>query len=209
MAAAGLLLATIGLALLATQWGGLGHVRETVAAAGLWAPVLFVLLQVLVTITPLPRTVFSVAAGVLFGTPWGLCLTVLATTVAAVAAYTLVRWFGAPLAARHADRAQVRWLRARLDRSGLLAVVSLRLIPVMPFAVLNYASGLARVRPAAFVVGTVIGVLPGTIAVVVLGDAVTSGELNPALFAVSVAGGLLGLAGTAIAARRGPAADPV
>jgi len=43
---------------------------------------------------------------------------------------------------------------------------------------------------------------------VVLGDAVTSGEFNPALFAVSFAGAALGLAGATIAARRvGPAPD--
>lgn len=208
VAAVGMLLATVALALLAWQWGGLRDVRETVAAAGLWSPVLFVLLQALVTITPLPRTVFTVAAGVLFGAGWGLVLTVFATTVAAVAAYGLVRWLGAPLVARHADRRQVRRLRARLDRSGLLAMVSLRLIPVVPFAVLNYVSGLAQVRLLPFVVGTVVGVLPGTVAIVVLGDAVTSGHVHPALFAVSVAGGLLGLAGTTIAARRGPVPLP-
>ena len=59
--------------------------------------------------------------------------------------------------------------------------------------------------------GTVVGVLPGTIAVVVLGDAVMSGEFNPTLFAVSVAGAAVGMAGSAIAARRvpGPSTPPV
>jgi len=100
-------------------------------------------------------------------------------------------------------------VRARLDRSGLLAMVSLRLLPMVPFSVLNYAAGVARVRLVPFLLGTVLGVLPGTIAVVVLGDAVTSGEFNPALFAVSFAGAALGLAGATIAARRvGPAPDP-
>jgi uncharacterized membrane protein YdjX (TVP38/TMEM64 family) len=65
----------------------------------------------------------------------------------------------------------------------------------------------ARVRLVPYLVGTVLGVLPGTVAIVVLGDAVTSGDVNPALFAVSFAGAALGLAGAAIAARRvGPSA---
>ncbi len=197
--------ATVVIALLVLRGQGLHHVRETVAAAGAWAPVLFVLLQCTVTITPLPRTVFTVAAGVLFGAVWGLVLTVLATTLAALAAYGLIRWFGSPFVARHADRRQMRWVRARLDRSGLLAMVSLRLIPMVPFSVLNYAAGLARVRLVPYLVGTVLGVLPGTVAIVVLGDAASGGHVHPALFAVSVAGGLLGMAGAAVAARRGAA----
>jgi uncharacterized membrane protein YdjX (TVP38/TMEM64 family) len=196
-------------AVCALRWGGVAGVRAEVAAAGAWAPLLFVALQALVTITPLPRTMFTVAAGVLFGAAWGLVLTITGTALAALAAYGLVRWVGGPLVARHEHRRVFAWVRARLDRSGLLAMVSLRLLPMVPFSVLNYAAAVARVRLVPYLLGTVLGVLPGTVAVVVLGDAVTSGEFNPALFAVSFAGAALGLAGATIAARRvGPAPDP-
>lgn len=200
--------AAIVLVVLVMHGGGVHHVRGFVASTGAWAPLLFVVLQAVVTITPLPRTVFTVAAGVLFGSLWGLVLTVLATVIAAVAAYGLVRWVGAPFAARHADRPRIRWLRARLDHSGLLAMVSLRLIPMVPFAALNYVSGLAAVRLFPYIVGTVLGVLPGTIAIVVLGDAAVGGHVHPAAFAVSVVGGLVGFAGAALAARRNPAPGP-
>src|SRR6185312_1064506 len=160
-------LVAVVVAVCAMRWGGVAGVRAEVAAAGAWAPLLFVALQALVTITPLPRTMFTVAAGVLFGAGWGLALTITGTALAALAAYGLVRWVGGPLVARHEHR-----------------------------------PSLARVRLVPFLLGTVLGVLPGTIAVVVLGDAVTSGEFNPALFAVSFAGAALGLAGATIAARR-------
>ena len=106
---------------------------------------------------------------------------------------------------RYADRGPVAWTRARLDRSGLLAVTSLRLIPAIPFSVLNYAAGLSGVRFAPYLLGSVLGTAPGTIALVVLGDAVT-GDVPPALLAVSVTGGLLGTVGALVAARR-PAED--
>jgi uncharacterized membrane protein YdjX (TVP38/TMEM64 family) len=206
LAGAVVVLAAVGAAVLLVWSGGIHDVRRAIESSGAWAPVLFVLLQVVVTITPLPRTVFTVAAGVLFGTVAGLLLTVAATALAAVSALLLVRMVGGGFARRHAHRPGVAWVRSRLDHSGLLAVVSLRLIPAVPFAVMNYAAGLAGVRLFPFVVGTVLGVLPGTVAVVVLGDAVSSGNAHPALFAVSLAGGLLGLAGASWAARRGPAA---
>lgn len=203
------LVATAVLVVLVLHGGGVHHIRAFVASTGVWAPLLFVVLQSVVTITPLPRTVFTVAAGVLFGSVWGLVLTVLATAIAALAAYGLVRWVGAPFAARHAERPRIRWLRDRLDHSGLLAMVSLRLIPMVPFAALNYVSGLAAVRLLPYLVGTVLGVLPGTIAIVVLGDAAVGGHVHPVTFAVSVVGGLVGLAGAALAARRNPASAVV
>ena len=102
---------------------------------------------------------------------------------------------------RFADRGPVVWTRRRLDRSGLLAVTSLRLIPALPFSLLNYAAGLSGVRFTPYLLGTVLGTAPGTIALVVLGDAVT-GRVSPALLAVSVTGGLVGTVGAVVAARR-------
>ena len=64
-------------------------------AAGIWAPLLFVLLQAVVTVTPVPRTVFTVAAGVLFGSITGVLLAVVGTALAAAAAFWLVRWSAA------------------------------------------------------------------------------------------------------------------
>jgi len=199
-------LAAVVVCVLAMRTGGVAGVRAEVAAAGVWAPVLFVALQAIVTITPLPRTMFTVAAGVLFGSLWGLVLTITGTTLAALAAYGLVRWVGGPIVARHEHRPGFAWVRARLDHSGLLAMLSLRLLPMVPFSLLNYAAGAARVRIVPYIVGTVLGVLPGTVATVVLGDAVTDGVVNPAMFAVSLAGAVLGLTGAAIAARRVPGA---
>jgi uncharacterized membrane protein YdjX (TVP38/TMEM64 family) len=182
-------------------------VQDTVRAAGAWAPALFVALQVLVTIPPVPRTLFTLAAGLLFGSVTGVVLATVATTLAAVVAFALVRITGGDLVERYADRAPVAWTRRRLDRSGLLAVTSLRLIPVVPFSLLNYAAGLSGVRFAPYLVGTVLGTAPGTVALVVLGDAVT-GRVSPALLAVSGTGALVGTVGAAVAARR-PSAEPV
>jgi uncharacterized membrane protein YdjX (TVP38/TMEM64 family) len=209
LAGAVVALAAVAGVVLLVRSGGIHHVRGFIESSGAWAPVLFVLLQAVVTITPLPRTVFTVAAGVLFGSIAGLILTITATTLAAAAALLLVRLVGGGFVERHAHRPGVAWVRSRLDHSGLLAVVSLRLIPAVPFAVMNYAAGLAGVRLLPFVVGTVLGVLPGTVSVVVLGDAVSSGNAHPAMFAVSLAGGLLGLAGAAWAVKRAPAAPAV
>jgi len=199
-------LVALGVGLFLLRDAALPDVRGTVRAAGFWAPVVFVLLQALITVAPVPRTVFTVAAGVLFGSISGVLLAVAGTALAAATAYGLVRLVGGRLAERHAHHSAVTWVRARLDRRGLLAMVSLRLIPAVPFAPLNYALALAGARFAPYVLGTVLGVLPGTVSIVVLGDAAVGGNPHPVMFAVSLVCGAIGLIGALVAARRGGAA---
>lgn len=209
-AAAGIALAAVVVlaAVLVARLGSVDHVRATVAAAGMWAPVLFLLVHAVVTVVPFPRTVFTVAAGVLFGSVLGVVLAMTATVASAALAYCLVRGAGGDAVTRRAPASAVEWVRVRLERSGLLAMVSLRLIPALPFSVLNYASALSGVRMVPYLLGTLFGVLPGTVAIVVLGDAAVGGDPPPAMLAVSVACALLGIVGAVTAARRPAAAAP-
>ena len=90
--------------------GGLsaGTVQDAVRGAGAWAPALFVVLQILVTVPPVPRTIFTLAAGLLFGSVLGVAIAVSATALSAVVAFWLVRLtVGAVVAARrpHLERA--------------------------------------------------------------------------------------------------------
>ncbi|MFD4183778.1 TVP38/TMEM64 family protein, partial [Rhodococcus sp. NPDC058514] len=83
----------------------------------------------------------------------------------------------------------------RHARRGWLAVGSLRLIAPVPFSVVNYCSGVSSVRLLPYLLATLAGVLPGTVGVVVLGNAI-GGDTNPALLVVSgvcIAVGVLGL----------------
>ena len=60
-------------------------------------------------------------------------------------------------------------LDAQVARHGVAAIVIVRLIPVIPFTVINYAAGLTAVRFRPYLVGTAIGIVPGTVAYVALG----------------------------------------
>lgn len=187
---------------------GVADLRRLTSGAGSWAPLAFVGLQALLTVAPVPRTIFTVTAGLLFGSALGLGLTLLATALAAVLAFVVVRVTGGRLVQRYVRGPAIEWTRRRLDHNGALAVASLRLVPALPFAPLNYLCGLSTVRFAPYLLGTVAGILPGTVAMVVLGDAVT-GRPSPAMLAVSATGALVGLAGIVVAARRPlPDLDP-
>jgi uncharacterized membrane protein YdjX (TVP38/TMEM64 family) len=201
-----LLVAVVALAALLLRDGvpGVADLRAAVAGAGVWGPLLFVVLHGLVCTTPVPRTIFTVAAGVLFGSLTGLAGALAGTALAAGLSFVLVRFVGGPFIERHAHRAPVVWVRSRVQHRGLLTMISLRLIPAMPFSVMNYGSALSGVRIGPFLLGTVLGVLPGTISIVILGDAAVSGNPDPIMFVVSLCSAAVGIAGAIVVARRPP-----
>jgi uncharacterized membrane protein YdjX (TVP38/TMEM64 family) len=169
------------------------QLRDWATSVGPWFPPAFLVAHIVVTVFPFPRTAFTLAAGLLFGPVLGVPLAVIAATASAVAALLLVRAAGWQLnkLVRHP---RIDSLDARLRERGWPAIVSMRLIPAVPFSVLNYAAGASAVRLLPYTLATVVGLLPGTAAVVILGDALT-GNVSPLLFLVSLVTASVGVAG--------------
>ncbi|HKR52321.1 MAG TPA: TVP38/TMEM64 family protein [Pseudonocardiaceae bacterium] len=195
----GLLLAAMIVAALVLPVPSPVQMRSWAQSVGVAAPLLFLLGQTLVTVAPIPRTVFTLAAGLLFGPMLGVVLSLTGTTLSAVLAFLVVRQLALDLVKPYLDRRVLRAVDTRLRRRGWLAVASLRLIPAVPFSVLNYCSAVSSIRFRDYLVGTV-GVIPGSVALVVLGDALT-GTTSPALLAVSLGCAAIGMVGLIIQAR--------
>ena len=169
------------------------QLRDWATSVGPWFPLAFLAAHIVVTVFPFPRTVFTLAAGLLFGPYLGVPLAVLASTLSAVIALLLVRAAGWQLS-RLIRHPCVDSLDARLRERGWPAIVSMRMIPAVPFSVVNYAAGASAVRVLPYTLATFVGLLPGTAAVVILGDALT-GNVSPLLFVVSLCTASLGIAG--------------
>lgn len=173
--------------------------RAGIAAAGPAAPVLFVLLYAVATLAPLPKNVLSTVAGVLFGLVPGVALVLLAALLGAAGAFGLGRLLGRGAVERFTG-ARVARVDELLRRRGLLAVIGVRLVPVVPFTAVNYAAGLTAVRIRDYALGTALGIIPGTIAFVALGAYGSSPGSWPFVVAVVA---LVGLStGGAVVARR-------
>ena len=169
------------------------EMRDWARSLGPWFPLVFWLVHTVVTVPPFPRTAFTLAAGLLFGPALGVLIAVTASTASAVLAALLVRATGWRLNRLVRSRTIGR-LDQRLRDRGWLAILSLRFIPVVPFSAINYAAGASAVRVMPYMWSTVAGLLPGTSAVVILGNAF-AGDSNPLLVLVSVCTGALGLCG--------------
>jgi uncharacterized membrane protein YdjX (TVP38/TMEM64 family) len=190
------ILATIVILVAVAVWVPLPtavQLRDWATSVGPWFPLAFLGAHIVATVFPFPRTAFTLAAGLLFGPQLGIPLAVAAATVSAVIALLLVRAAGWRLN-RWVRHPRVDSLDARLRERGWLAVMSMRLIPAVPFSMVNYAAGASAVRLLPYTVATVTGLLPGTAAVVILGDALT-GNISPLLVLVSVSTAAVGFVG--------------
>ncbi len=171
------------------------QLRDWATSLGAWFPLAFLGAHILVTVFPFPRTAFTLAAGLLFGPGLGVVIAVVASTVSALIALLLVRALGWQLS-KLVSHPALASVDARLSARGWPAVFSLRMIPAVPFSVLNYAVGASAVRVLPYLWATLAGLIPGTTAVVFLGDALT-GNISPLLVLVSACTAAVGIAGLA------------
>jgi uncharacterized membrane protein YdjX (TVP38/TMEM64 family) len=177
------------------------QIRDWARAAGPWFPLLFFVAHALVTVA-VPRVPFTLSAGLLFGPVVGTVVAISATTVSAALAFLLVRAIGREAVAARLTHPAVAAVDRRLARRGWLAVGSLRLIGPVPFPLINYCAGVSSMRLAPFLAATAVGVVPGTVAVVALGNALT-GRTEPLLVVVTVVCVVIGVVGLVVDARLG------
>nr|WP_268914084.1 TVP38/TMEM64 family protein [Corynebacterium uropygiale] len=180
----------------------LGVLREYSRRLGPAFPLAFWCFYVLITQFPVPRTVLTLSAGILFGPVQGILLALSATTVSGAISLLIVRSLLGEWMAPRLTHPAVASINRRLRERGWLAVTSLRMIAGVPFSLLNYVAALTAVPVLSFTLATFIGSAPGTILVVVLGDTLT-GEADPRMIVAMLLLALLGIAGLVLDTRLG------
>lgn len=201
-----LVVAVAGLAAVAVGAGPSAEsIRSWVAGTGWAAPLLFVPLYAALVVVLVPGSVLTITAGLLFGGALGTLVTLVGATTGASIAFVVARTGGRPAVERLGSGAVARVDRWLGDR-GLAAVITLRLVPLVPFSAANYAAGITAIRLRDFVAGTAVGIVPGTVAYNFLGARFTDPSDPVFLAAMAM---LVSLAiGGSIALRRSRRARP-
>ena len=172
----------------------LSRVRGWAEGLGPAGGIVFVLGYAALTLTPVPKNVLSMAAGAVWGFGPALGMVYVGALLGAAASFVLGRRLGRE-AVERISGARVAALDAALAHRGLFAMLGVRLMPVVPFTLINYGAGLTAVRRRDYALGTALGIVPGTVAYVALGA--FGLDLGPEFWiAVSVLG-VLALAGVA------------
>lgn len=163
-----------------------------------WAPVIFVAVYAAATALAVPGTVLTLAGGAVFGFAWGTLYNAVAANIGANAAFGLARGLGRDAVRRLAgsDSKALARLDAAVSRHGFQGLLTLRLIPLVPFNVLNFGSGLLPMKWSTYAAATAIGILPGTAVYTFFAEALlegSQGASRDALARLLLAGGLLAL----------------
>jgi uncharacterized membrane protein YdjX (TVP38/TMEM64 family)/rhodanese-related sulfurtransferase len=137
---------------------------------GPWAPVGYVVLYALATVALVPGAIFGLAGGALFGAIWGSLWNLLGATLGATLAFLVARYIAADWVARKAGGLLKRLIDG-VDAEGWRFVALVRLVPLFPFNLSNYALGLTRIPLPHYVVATLVFMVPGVVAFTWLGHA--------------------------------------
>lgn len=134
-----------------------------------WVPVLTVLAFTPASYVMFPRPLITLFAVIAFGPIWGFICAMLGIQLAAWSSYVAGEFLH-PSTVRRLAGAKLERILLVLRRRGLLAMTALRLVPLAPFAVEGFVAGAIRMRLWEFLLGTAIGILPGTLTSTVFGD---------------------------------------
>lgn len=117
-----------------------------------------------------PAGLMTIAAGALFGFAWGFIAVTAASTVGAIAAFMIARHLLKERVTGYFRRnGRLDAMDKALRKEGWRAVALLRLSPLVPFTVKSYLFGVSRVRFRDYVIGTIVGKLPGSVVLTALG----------------------------------------
>jgi len=150
------------------------HVRafaQWVDGLGFWGPAVFAAGYALAVVAFVPASLLTLAAGAIFGIGEGVAIVFVAATFGSSVAFLVSRYFARDAIERRLEgNERFAAIDRAVGRKGLRIVLLLRLSPIFPFNLLNYALGLTRVRFVDYVVASV-GMLPGTLLYVYSGKA--------------------------------------
>lgn len=170
--------------------------RDYLLSFGAWAPVIsFFLMIFTLIVAPLPAFVVTFSNGLLFGAFWGGLLSWSSAMVGGAICFFIAKSLGRPVVEKLVSKTALNWTDRFFERYGMHSVLLARLIPVVSFAIISYASGLTTIRFVVFLIATGVGQLPATILYSILGEN-ASGSVMIVFwaFVVVICFGILGAA---------------
>lgn len=145
-------------------------VETAIRDAGWWAPVAHVVLFAAGTVLFFPGAIFGLVGGALFGPCWGTALNLIGATTGATLAFLIARRLGGDWVRQKAG-GSLQSVISGVEAEGWRFVALVRLIPLFPFNLTNYALGLTRIPLTQYVLASFVCMVPGTLAYTWLGYA--------------------------------------
>jgi uncharacterized membrane protein YdjX (TVP38/TMEM64 family) len=177
--------------------------RSLIASTGFLAPLIYIILYCISTIFLMPSTPLNLMGGILFGAIWGTLWTSVAALIIAFICFAMTRefaqaWVSQRLAHYLGEPLAEQWrsLNTEIQEGGIAYLFALRLLPILPYGLVNFGAGLTAISYRDYIIGTALGTVPGIFPFVWLGSlglhALSTGEILPVLFPLALIGLLVG-----------------
>lgn len=139
-----------------------------------WGPIGFILIYGIGCMVALPGSLLTLCGGAIFGVAKGTAYNVLASNLGATLAFLMARYFGRDFVSRFM-KGRIKAFDEKVASHGFRFIFTLRLIPLVPFNGLNLGSGLSKIKYRDYLLGSVLGMLPGTFIYTYFADALLKG----------------------------------
>lgn len=160
-------------------------IRAWILSFGWAAPVLFILIYTIRPLILFPASILSLAGGLTFGPVWGTVYTIVGATMGAVLSFGLARFLGEKFVRKRLKEKGSK-IEMQLQQKGFMYILLFRLIPIFPFDLVSYAAGVSKIKFTAFLLGTLLGMIPGTFAYNFLGSSFLEGKTSYIIIAAVV-----------------------
>lgn len=169
-----LLIALAALTWKLSTWLTPQQLQQALQQTGGWAPALYIGLFILLPAFFFPVAVLALAGGLLFGLWWGSVYTFIGAVLNCALMFLLARYVGRSQVQRLVEQKLSPQWQCRLQmadgKEGFLLLIILRLIPAVPYNLINYTFGLTGISFSSYLLASAIGIIPGTFAFINIGD---------------------------------------
>jgi uncharacterized membrane protein YdjX (TVP38/TMEM64 family) len=138
------------------------QLRQLISSYGLWGPIIYLVIWTLGPALFIPATPILIIGGMVFGPFWGEVYVLFGATAGAIMAFLAARYFARGWVASRLAGTRLMALDDLVAQQGWKIVAFSRLMPIFPYALVNYAFGLTRVSFLSFTVATFLGMFPLT-----------------------------------------------
>lgn len=162
----------------------LESVRTFILSFGILAPVIYIIMFTLVPLTLFPDAILAISAGTIFGVFWGSVYTMIGALCGAALSFSIARYLGRDWVMKLIHH-KAQWFEEGVEKQGFLIILVLRLVPLIPFDIISYGAGLSKIKFKDFIVASLIGIIPGVVIYVNLGDKAL--DVHSPSFIISIA----------------------
>lgn len=181
-------LIVLGLGTLLVKTGAIEYLKDRqklealILSLGVWAPLAYIIMYALITITCLSVLPMTLVGGIVFGPILGIVYTGIGASIGLSMAFLIARYLARkPIEERFGKTEAFKKINEGVKNDGWFILATTRLLPVFPFGIQNYVYGLTPISFLQYSVLSTLFILPGTGVFVILAGAVASGDTKTAI----------------------------